>query len=99
MADVEVQAAEDGVTLRVWVKPRASRSQVLGARDGCLEVAVAAPPVDGAANDELRKTLARHFKVSRGAVSVEAGKASRTKLVRIRGVSISDALAKIGAER
>lgn len=95
MADVEVRAAEDGVTLRVWVKTRASKSQVLGARAGCLEVAVAAPPVNGAANDELRRTLARLFEVSPGAVSVEAGEASRTKRVRIRGVSVEDALAKI----
>jgi uncharacterized protein len=99
MTDVEVRAVEDGVTLRVRVKPRASKSRILGPREGCLEVAVAAPPVDGAANDELKRTLARHFGVPRGAVVIEAGEAGRTKRVRIRGVSVPDALAKTAPER
>ena len=47
--------------LKVRVKPRASKSRVLGTRDGVLEVAVAAPPVDGAANEELVRTLAEHY--------------------------------------
>jgi len=35
------------------VKPRASKSRILGVREGMLEVALAAPPVDGEANAEL----------------------------------------------
>jgi uncharacterized protein (TIGR00251 family) len=99
MDDLEVRACDDDVTFRVRVKPRSSKSRVLGVREQCLEVAVAAPPIDGAANDELRKTLARHFGVARRAVVVEAGEASRTKRVRVRGVSVSDVLAKIASER
>jgi uncharacterized protein (TIGR00251 family) len=99
MDDLEVRACDGDVTFRVRVKPRASKSRVLGVREGCLEVAVAAPPVDGAANAELRRTLARHFDVARGAVLVEAGEASRIKRVRVRGVSVSDVLAKTASER
>lgn len=99
MDELEVKGGDDGVTFRVRVKPRASKSRVLGVRETCLEVAVAAPPVDGAANDELRKTLARYFDVGRGAVLVEAGEASKTKRIRVRGVSASDVLAKVAGER
>jgi len=51
------------------------------------------------ASAKLRKTLARYFDVARGAVFVEAGEASRTKRIRVRGVSAADALAKVAGER
>jgi uncharacterized protein (TIGR00251 family) len=98
MADphaLDVRAAPGGVTLAVWAKPRASKSRVLGVRGRSLEVALAAPPVDGAANDELRRVLARHFDVPRRDVSIEAGAASREKRVAIRGIGVADILAKI----
>ena len=64
------------------VKPRASKSRVLGEKEGLLEVAVAAPPVDGAANDELVRTLADHFGVAKSTLEVVSGHASRLKTVR-----------------
>jgi uncharacterized protein len=72
-----------GARLRVRVKTRAAKSRVLGVRNGELEVAVAAPPVDGAANEELVRTLARHFDVPKSTISIESGGASRSKLVRL----------------
>jgi uncharacterized protein (TIGR00251 family) len=71
--------------LRVRVKPRASKSRVIGLKDGVLEVAVAAPPVDGAANAELVATLARHYGVSKSSVEIVSGGGARMKRVRITG--------------
>jgi uncharacterized protein (TIGR00251 family) len=50
-----------------------------------LEVAVAAPPVDGAANLELVRTLAEHYGVAKSAVEIVSGLAGRSKIVRILG--------------
>jgi len=72
-----------GALLRVRVKVRASKSRVLAPKGGALEVAIAAPPVDGAANEELVRTLAQHFAVPKSTISIESGKASRSKLVRL----------------
>ena len=47
-----------GVELSLLVQPRASRTRVVGEHDGRLKVAVASPPVDGAANDALLEFLA-----------------------------------------
>jgi uncharacterized protein (TIGR00251 family) len=91
-----VKADEGGVTVKVLVKPRASRSRVLGVHDDSLAVAVAAPPVDGAANAELIQVLSRHFGVRAGAVEVLSGHAGRRKRVHIRGVSVDELLAGIG---
>ena len=74
---------EGGVSLRIRVKPRASRSRVLGEREGELEVAVSAPPVDGAANEELVRTLAEYFDVPKSSISIFRGATGRSKVVRI----------------
>jgi uncharacterized protein (TIGR00251 family) len=72
------------VRLRVRVKPRASKSRVLGWKGDELEVAVAAPPVDGEANAELIRTLAAHFAVAKSEIEIISGASSRSKLVRFR---------------
>ena len=73
----------DGVTFPVRVVPRASRTEVVGLYDGALKIRVAAPPVEGAANQELVKFLARKFGVSRTAVTLISGANARNKLIRI----------------
>lgn len=78
---------KDGrMTFNVRVVPRASHSEVVGEHEGALRVRIAAPPVDGAANDELVRLLARAFKVPRTAVAITAGQASRLKRVAINGI-------------
>jgi uncharacterized protein (TIGR00251 family) len=74
------------VRIDVRVRPRASKSAVLGEREGALDVAVAAPPVDGAANDELVRTIAAALGVPRRDVSVVAGQTGKNKVVEVRGV-------------
>lgn len=82
-----LQAHGDGVRITVRVVPRSSRSQVDGVRDGALRVRLAAPPVDGAANEELVRTLAEAVGVRRSAVHIHRGASGRTKVVEISGVT------------
>ena len=74
----------DDLRITVRVKPRASKSRVLGPKGAELEVAIAAPPVDGAANEELVRTLAEHYGVPKRAVEIVSGHASRIKIVSVR---------------
>jgi uncharacterized protein len=69
----------------VRVVPRASRSEIVGEHDGALRVRVAAPPVEGAANEELVRTLARALGVPVRAVEITSGHASKSKVVRVAG--------------
>lgn len=94
-----VQEVEGGLELRVRVKPRAQRSQVLGVREGLLEVAVAALPSEGAANAELVRTLSACLGVPKSRVEVLAGTKSRLKRVRVGGLARAELLAKIAVER
>jgi uncharacterized protein len=73
------------LTLHILVQPRASRSEIVGPHGDALKVRLAAPPVDGAANEELVRLLAREYGVSTSAVEIVAGFSSRRKTVRVRG--------------
>lgn len=77
----------EGVILTIRVIPRASRSEVVGEHGDALKIKLASPPVDGAANDELIKLLAKSFEVSKSAVEITAGHTSKNKTVRITGAS------------
>lgn len=87
----------DGLDVTIRVKPRASKSRVLGERNGALEVAVAAPPVDGEANAELARTLATFFDLATSRVQIVSGKTGKNKVIRLLGVSRSDAERRLGA--
>ena len=84
---IEYFLRDGEMVFRVQVVPRASRSEIVGEHNGALRVRLAAPPVDGAANEELIHLLAKAFKVSRGAVTIVSGHTSRLKQVSIDGVS------------
>jgi len=85
------------VRISVKVKPRAPRSRVVEVRDGSLVVAVAAPPVDGEANAELIRTLARWLGVPRSSVSIATGATARHKVVAVADVTEAQVLARLSA--
>ncbi len=85
----------DGVVLELLVQPRASRTRAVGEHDGRLKLQLAAPPVDGAANDALIEFLARALGVRRADVTIQRGETGRRKTVRVAGVSAAQARAAL----
>ncbi|RMD77825.1 MAG: YggU family protein, partial [Gammaproteobacteria bacterium] len=73
----------EDLILELRVQPRASRSEVQGPQGGRLRVRLTAPPVEGQANEALRRLLAEAFRVPLSAVSVERGQGGREKRVRV----------------
>jgi uncharacterized protein (TIGR00251 family) len=84
--------SDGALTFEVRVAPRASKSALAGEHGGALKVRVAAPPVEGAANEELTRFLAKQFGVATRDVEVLSGHASKTKRVRVVGAKASDLL-------
>jgi uncharacterized protein (TIGR00251 family) len=78
---------DGAVRFAVRVQPRAARSEIVGVHGDALKVRLAAPPVDGAANDALVALLSSAFAIPRRAVRILAGESSRSKHVEIDGVS------------
>jgi len=92
---VIVEAIPGGVVITVRVIPRASRSCVAGTRGNALLVRLTAPPVDGAANDELVQVLATALGVSRRAIDLVSGERSRLKRVRVSGLDASTVISRL----
>ena len=86
-----IRQTASGVDIDVRVVPRAGRSGVDGARDGRLLVRLAAPPVDGAANDTLIELLATLCERPKRAVRIVSGERSRSKRVSVEGLTVADA--------
>ena len=74
---------KDSLVFNVRVVPRASKSEIVGEHDFALKVRIASPPVDGAANTELIKLLAKSFGVSKAQVEIIGGQTSKTKQIKI----------------
>ena len=83
---------EGSLVFAVRVAPRASRTAAAGEHDGALKVRVAAPPVEGAANEELTRFLAKRLGVSAGSVEIVGGHTSKTKVIKATGAKAEDLL-------
>ena len=84
---IEYSTRDGHLIFNVKVIPRASRSELVGEQDGTLRVRIAAPPVDGAANEELIRLLAKTLEVKPGAVTIVSGQASRLKRIAVKGIT------------
>ncbi len=81
---------ENGLIFSVRVQPKSSKSEIVGEHDGALKIKLKAPPVDGAANAELIKTLAAFFNVPKSAVEILRGQTSKSKQVKIKGLTAAN---------
>jgi uncharacterized protein (TIGR00251 family) len=88
-------SAKAGGVLDVRVIPRSRRTRVDGMRGGAILIRLAAPPVDGAANDALIAFLSDALDVPRRDVTLIAGGTSRDKRVRIAGLDPGAARARL----
>lgn len=75
------------VSFSVKVQPNASRTCLAGREGEFLKIRLAAPPVDGKANEALIEFLAKGLGVAKSRVTIRAGLSSRRKLVQVEGCS------------
>jgi uncharacterized protein (TIGR00251 family) len=78
-----VSTCEDGLVLRLYIQPKASRDAIVGLHGDEVKVAITAPPVDGQANAHLVKYLAKQFRVAKSQVVIKKGELGRHKQVKI----------------
>jgi len=78
-----------GITLTLHVQPGAKRSEIVGLHGEALKIKLAAPPVEGKANDALLRFIAEQFQVSLREVALQQGTQSRHKVVLIKNTQIA----------
>jgi hypothetical protein len=81
-----VRDGERGALLTVHVQPGASRTECVGIHGDAIKIRLAAPPIDGAANDELIRFIADQCGVPRANVRIRAGEQARRKRLSIKGI-------------
>lgn len=79
---------EHGVSLALYIQPKASKNAVAGLHGEELKIALTAPPVEGRANKALIAFLAKLFEVSKSSVSIVSGLQSRHKRCLLEGVTV-----------
>jgi uncharacterized protein (TIGR00251 family) len=84
-----VEEHPEGALIRVWVVPRASKSEVKGWHGGRVKVRVAAPPEGGRANQEVAEVLSERLGVT---VVLVGGATTRDKAYLARGIDSASAL-------
>ena len=78
------------VRFAVKVQPRSSKTELAGKLGEAYKLRLAAPPVDGKANEACVRFFAERFGVARSAVRIVQGLASRLKVVEIEGADMDD---------
>jgi len=89
-SELRIREQDGAITFEVRVAPRASRSRIVGVREGALKVALTAPPVEGAANEALKKLVAKSLGVSKSSVEIVQGERARVKVLRVDGLRAVD---------
>jgi hypothetical protein len=85
--DMPFQKSKKGVTLKIKVEPRSSRKGISGVVGDAIKIKVNAPPVGGAANEELIEVLSEEFGIKKTSIKILRGISSRNKVVEIEGVT------------
>ncbi len=93
-----LQDTPEGTRLLLHVVPRASRTAIAGLHDGRVKLAVAAPPVDGEANDAITRFLAKALGIPRDHVTIAAGQTGKKKTVAIAGLDPATVAAALGLQ-
>ena len=92
----QISESPSGVRFNVHIQPRSSRTEVAGVHGDALKIRVAAPPVEGEANAELVKFLAKQLGLPKTAVRIVKGEQSRQKVVEIAGANAGEILSLAG---
>ncbi|XP_070185023.1 UPF0235 protein C15orf40 homolog [Littorina saxatilis] len=99
---VQFDTGSNTVIIRILAKPGAKHNSVTGSKDVSSEgvgVQIAAPPVDGEANTELVRYMARVLGLRKSDVSLDKGSRSRNKsLVVSGGLTREDVLSRLQSE-
>ena len=93
---MKVEESASGVRFRVRVQPRASQTELAGAQEDAVRIRIAAPPVEGEANDELIRFLSKKLGVAKSAITIVSGEGSRDKLIEVSNARVADIREALG---
>ena len=88
-----------GSALAVRITPRAGKNRIMEVMsDGTIKIQIAAPPVEGQANDKLVSFLAEVLKVPKSRIEIVAGMTGRDKLISVLDLDAATVQRRIHAQ-
>lgn len=90
-----VRASVEGAVIEIYVQPRAARNELAGTHEGRWKVRLTAPPVEGEANRECIRFLARLLGVPKSSVVILQGHKSRSKTLLVRNMTPREVLERL----
>jgi uncharacterized protein (TIGR00251 family) len=93
---ISIQESDGGVTFSVKVHPRAKKNAITGELGDALKLSLTSPPVEGRANEACIEFLAKLLKVPRSSVTIASGQTSRSKVIRVVGLSAEEIRRRMG---
>ena len=90
MSDWFRVAADGRITLTLHIQPGAKRTEFAGRHGDALKIRLAAPPVDGKANEALIKFIAATLHLPKSSVMLKSGQTSRRKVLEVSGAESSN---------
>lgn len=83
-----LQAQGEGAVLTLHIQPGAKKTEVAGIHGDALKIRLAAPPVDGKANEALLAFVAQSLSLAKRNVVLLSGQTSRSKRVGVSGLAV-----------
>jgi hypothetical protein len=80
-------AADGRITLTLHIQPGAKKTEFAGLHGDALKIRLAAPPVDGKANEALIRFIAETLGLTKSNVDLKSGQTSRRKVLEIHGAT------------
>jgi len=91
-----VRKSGDAVTFAVKVHPGARKNAITGQLGDALKVSLTAAAEKGRANDACIEFLAKVLKVPRSSVTIASGETSRSKVIRVAGLTEQEVRERMG---
>ncbi|HYA14540.1 MAG TPA: DUF167 domain-containing protein [Syntrophales bacterium] len=83
---IYIKETKNGVVLRIHVVPKSAKSEISGIQDDALKLKIAAPPVEGQANEACKRFFSDILGVRKNQVTIVSGHKSRKKTIAIEGI-------------
>lgn len=74
-----------GILLKIKVEPRSSKKCITGVIGDYIKVKLHAPPIEGAANEELIELIAEKLSIKKSSIKIISGQTSKNKILEIEG--------------
>lgn len=84
---MNISDKNEGVDFSLRVQPNAKKEEIGGVAEGALKIRVTSSPKEGEANEACVRFLARILDVPKSRISILAGARSRTKRIRVAGMT------------